>query len=200
MDKKTLAKLFEPFFTTKEIGRGTGLGLSTVYGIVRQNGGFIEVDSAPGQGTTFRVHLPRTDTPAPQLESNARDVNPLKGTETILLVEDEKSMLDLGKRILERCGYKVLAAGDPEEALRVVKNHSGPIDLLITDIIMPTMNGKDLAERLSEFVPASRNLFMSGYTGEAIAESGIVDEGMNFLQKPFSLKTLTEKVREILSR
>jgi two-component system cell cycle sensor histidine kinase/response regulator CckA len=199
MDKKTLGKLFEPFFTTKEVGKGTGLGLSTVYGIVRQNSGFIEVESDPGRGTTFRLYLPRTKAPESQPQQDEQRFDPSKGVETILLVEDEKSILDLGKRILERCGYRVLAAGDPEEALKLARNHSGRIDLLITDIIMPTMNGKELAEKLSEFVPPSRNLFMSGYTGEAIMESGVVEEGVNFLPKPFSVKTLTEKVRAVLS-
>ena len=200
MEKKTLDKLFEPFFTTKEVGKGTGLGLSTVYGIVRQNGGFIEVGSVPGEGAAFRIHLPRTDAAEKREQPGEQSTGHLKGTETILLVEDEKSILELGKRILERCGYKVLAAGEPEEAINLANSHSGRIDLLITDIIMPTMNGKDLAEKLSEFVPASRTIFMSGYTGDAITESGFVDEGINFLQKPFSLKTLTEKVREVLSR
>ncbi len=200
MEDKTLARLFEPFFTTKEVGKGTGLGLSTVYGIVRQNGGFIDVDSKPGRGTTFRIHLPRTDAPHSQPRPGEPSLVSHKGTETILLVEDEISILELGKSILERCGYKVLTANAPEEALKLAKNYSSRIDLLITDLIMPTMNGKDLAEKLSEIVPGLHNLFMSGYTGEALAESGVVSERIYFLQKPFSLKTLTAKVREVLRK
>ncbi|MDR3555779.1 MAG: PAS domain S-box protein [Syntrophobacteraceae bacterium] len=198
MGKETLGKLFEPFFTTKEVGKGTGLGLSTVYGIVGQNGGFVTVDSELGRGTTFKIYLPKTNGPeALEQSEEQRAPNP-KGVETILLVEDEKSILAMGKKILERHGYGVLAASSPQEALELARNHSSRIDLLITDVIMPAMNGKELAEKLSELVPGLKTLFMSGYTGEVIAESGVVDEGVNFLPKPFSLKTLTEKVREML--
>ena len=199
MGKETLGKLFEPFFTTKEVGKGTGLGLSTVYGIVKQNGGFVDVESAQGQGATFSLYLPRADIVDAQRQSVERPSQAPMGTETILLVEDEKSILAMAKKMLERHGYRVLAAGNPKEALDLARNNSGRVDLLITDVIMPTMNGKELAEKLSELVPGLKSLFMSGYTGEAITESGVVDEGVHFLQKPFSLKTLTDRVREVLS-
>ena len=197
MDSETLELIFDPFFTTKEVGKGTGLGLSTVYGIVRQNNGFINVYSEPGHGTTFKIYFPRTKEKVlakPAVESK----KDLKGTETVLFVEDEESMLALGKTILQRHGYEVLAACRPGEALRIALNHPGPIHLLITDVIMPEMNGKDLRDRLAEVRPSFKSIFMSGYTSNVIAHHGILDEGINFLQKPFSVQTLLEKVRRVL--
>jgi PAS domain S-box-containing protein len=198
MEKEVQDKLFEPFFTTKEVGKGTGLGLATVYGIVKQHNGLIYVRSEPGRGSTFRICLPRVymhtaeERPLPQEKKN------LEGTETVLLVEDEKPILELGKKILERRGYRVLAVQDPVEALELVKSVPGQIDLLITDVIMPRMNGKELAEKLSTFNVGCRYLFMSGYTRDVIAPHGVIDDGLHFLQKPFSAKNLAEKVREIL--
>lgn len=198
MDRETIGKVFEPFFTTKEVGKGTGLGLATVYGIVKQNNGFIDVLSEPGQGTTFRIYLPRTDIPTAEnspLEPQRRN---LTGSETVLLVEDEASILAMGKTILERYGYTVLANQSPGEALKMAQNHPGPLHLLITDIVMPEMNGKDLRERLEALKPAIKCIFISGYTADVIAHQGILEEGVHFLQKPFSVKGLVEKVRDVL--
>ncbi len=171
--------------------------MATVYGIVRQNNGFINVYSEPGQGTTFKMYLPRAEEqpaekPPVHLKRN------LRGKETVLLVEDEESILALGKTILERHGYEVLASKNPNEALGMVKSYPGPIHLLITDVVMPEMNGKDLRCRLVEVMPGLKIIFMSGYTANVIAHHGILDEGINFLQKPFSVQTLLEKVRDVL--
>ncbi len=195
MEKETLASIFEPFFTTKEHGKGTGLGLATVYGIVKQNEGFINVYSEPGKGTIFRIYLPQfadevshaPATPAPEAVQH--------GTETILLVEDEETILKMAKRMLENLGYTVLAAGTPLEALHQAETYQDEIHLLITDIVMPEMNGRDLADKLRSNKPALRNLFMSGYTANVIAHRGILDEGVHFIQKPFSIKDLADKVR-----
>ncbi|MFZ3048748.1 MAG: PAS domain S-box protein [Desulfatirhabdiaceae bacterium] len=197
MRKDVLGQIFEPFFTTKELGKGTGLGLSTVYGIVKQNDGFINVYSEPGQGTTFRIYLPRTDD-MPETVTNAEILKPMNGTETVLLVEDDETILDIGRMILKRFGYTVLATQNPNEALAMAENHHGPIHLLITDVIMPEMNGQELRKRLSKIKPKIQTLFMSGYTANVIAHHGVLDEGINFLQKPFSIKTMVEKVREVL--
>ncbi|MDR3555054.1 MAG: PAS domain S-box protein [Syntrophobacteraceae bacterium] len=196
--QENLGKLFEPFFTTKEVGKGTGLGLATVYGIIRQNNGVMTVDSEVGRGATFRIYLPRTAPSEGRQHTSEPLSQPRRGTETILLVEDEKSILAMGRKILERHGYSVLAASGPREALELAGKHSGRIDLLITDVIMPGMNGKELAVKLSGLVPGFKTLFMSGYTGDALTESAMVDEAVNFLHKPFSLTTLTTKVREVL--
>ncbi len=199
MDETTCQHIFEPFFTTKEIGRGTGLGLATIYGIVKQNGGFINVASETGKGTTFRIHLPL------QLpEALPRDKEPLaaaavhQGRETILLVEDEPAILQLGAHMLEKLGYHVLAAATPGQAIRLAEHNSGRIHLLLTDVIMPEMNGRDLAKRLLALHPNMRILFMSGYTADTIAQHGVLDEGVQFIQKPFSRAELSAKVREAL--
>ncbi|MEN6439478.1 MAG: heavy metal translocating P-type ATPase [Syntrophobacter sp.] len=200
MDKEVLDHLFEPFFTTKDIGKGTGLGLATVYGIVKQNNGFINVYSEPGQGTTFRVYLPSLeahDTEEPLLQKDKMD---LQGTETVLLVEDEESILTLAHTILERFGYHVLAARNPADALGLAVSHPGPIHLLITDVVMPGMNGKDLHEKLRALKPGLKCIYMSGYTADAIAHHGVLEEGIHFLQKPFSVKTMAEKARQVLDR
>ncbi len=197
MDKETVSKIFEPFYTTKNMGEGTGLGLATVYGIVRQNNGFINVYSEPGQGTTFKLYIPRAEeqkTEKPPVHSN----QDLRGKETVLLVEDEEPMLALGKTILQRYGYEVLATKSPTEALAMAQNHAGPLHLLITDVVMPEMNGRDLRDRLAEIKPGFKTIFMSGYTANVIAHHGILDEGINFLQKPFSLQTILEKIRLVL--
>jgi CheY-like chemotaxis protein len=197
MDRETLDKIFEPFFTTKAFGEGTGLGLATVYGVVKQNNGFINVYSEPGQGTTFKIYLPRAEEQATQ-KATVSLKKDLCGKETVLLVEDEEPMLALGKTILLRHGYQVLAARSPNEALGIVQSYPGPIHLLITDVVMPEMNGKDLRDRLTEVNPCLKSIFMSGYTANVIAHHGILDKNIDFLQKPFSVQTLLEKVRDVL--
>jgi PAS domain S-box-containing protein len=196
---ETKAHLFEPFFTTKKVGEGTGLGLATVYGIVKQNGGHITVDSERGRGTTFRVYLPRAEAPVPAaaLEEKARLP---RGTETVLLVEDEEQILKLGVRMLQQQGYAVLAARLPAEAIPAVAQHPGPIHLLITDVVMPGMNGRELRDRVAATQPGLRCLFISGYTADVIAHQGVLEAGVEFLQKPFTLESLAWRVREVLDR
>ncbi|MGA2974820.1 MAG: PAS domain S-box protein [Spirochaetia bacterium] len=197
MDKETMSHLFEPFFTTKGVGQGTGLGLATVYGIVKQNSGFINVYSNPGQGTTFKVYLPRAEG---AVEAGLVEAEPAfrGGTETVLVVEDEPAILEIARGMLEELGYTVLSARLPEEATRMSCEHGGPIQLLITDVVMPRMNGRQLAERLCSARPEMKRLFMSGYTADVIAHRGVLEEGVSFIAKPFSLTTLAEKVREVL--
>jgi PAS domain S-box-containing protein len=198
MTKDVMDKLFEPFFTTKEVGKGTGLSLATVYGIVKQNNGFVDVQSVEGRGTTFRVYLPRADFPVAEVQPLQHPNKSYQGDETILLVEDETAILELAKRVLEQRGYQVLAARNPTEALSLAEGFSGQIHLLITDVIMPGMNGKEFAERLGAFKAGFRSIFMSGYTRDVIAQHGVLDEGIDFLQKPFTVKDLAQKVRKIL--
>ncbi|HEX2871789.1 MAG TPA: ATP-binding protein [Polyangiaceae bacterium] len=195
MDRKTQDRLFEPFFTTKAPGQGSGLGLSTVFGIVKQSHGSVWVYSEPGHGTTFKIYLPRTD------RDSVRPVQPAptqRGTETILLVEDEAQVRAIVKRTLERGGYAVLSASNPEEALRLCETSLLQIDLLLTDVVMPQMNGRELAERIRVLRPTIKTLFMSGYTDDAILRHGVLDEGVPFLQKPVTPGNLTRKVRETL--
>jgi signal transduction histidine kinase/ActR/RegA family two-component response regulator len=199
MDKMTQARLFEPFFTTKPLGQGTGLGLATVYGIVKQNNGFIDVYTEPSKGTTFRIYLPRQTSDGHVTEEPHRESEARTGTETILLVEDEAALLELSRMLLERLGYTVLPAGSPLEAIRLVGEYAGEIHLLLTDVMMPAMSGRDLLQRLGELRPGLRCLFMSGYTADAIAHHGILDKGIHFLQKPFTLEKLATKLRETLS-
>lgn len=198
MDKETMSRIFEPFFTTKESGRGTGLGLATVYGIVRQNGGFIHVYSEPGLGTTFRIYLPRhIDTEAlDQTEMSAPAL--LRGDETILIAEDEQGILDITKALLEDLGYTVHTAASAGEAVFLAKTLQEDIHLLITDVIMPEMNGKELSQIIREMKPRIKVLFMSGYTADVIARHGVLDEGVSFLQKPFTVKDLSTKIRAVL--
>jgi CheY-like chemotaxis protein len=202
MNSETLAHIFEPFFTTKGLGLGTGLGLATVYGIVRQNNGFVSVFSKPGQGARFEIYLPRfeTDPDPDHVSANSESRVLPEGTETVLLVEDNETILDLGKMMLERLGYTVLAAATTKDALRLAGNSSGNIDILITDVVMPEMNGRELVERLLAIQPGLKCLFMSGYTADVIANRGILDQGVNFIQKPFSVMELAVKVRDALSR
>ena len=198
MDAQTLAQIFEPFFTTKPMGQGTGLGLATVYGIVKQNQGLIHVDSEPGQGTLFQIYLPRHEAkarPSPE-EEGGKPAAP--GHATILLVEDEPAILNMGRMMLERLGYAVRVAATPGEALRVAREHAGEIRLLMTDVVMPEMNGRDLAKRILSMHPGIRRLFMSGHTSDILARHGVLDEGVCFIQKPFSMKTLAGKIREAL--
>lgn len=198
MDKGVLENLFEPFFTTKEVGKGTGLGLATVYGIIKQNNGFINVYSEPGEGTSFKLYLPRIPETGNENRLTPSESEPSGGSETILLVEDEKAILKLGKMILERYGYTVLAAAGPTEALSLAQQHEGPIHLLITDVVMPVINGKELKDRIAGMRPEIKVLFMSGYTADVIAHHGVVEKNVQYLQKPFSVKTLASKVREVL--
>jgi CheY-like chemotaxis protein len=198
MDKETLDNLFEPFFTTKESGKGTGLGLATVYGIVKQNSGFINVYSEPGFGTTFKIYLPRHTVDIKPTQEETPALPASLGNETILLVEDEAAILDIEKLMLESLGYLVLKASTPTEAIHAAGEHAGGIQLLITDVIMPEMNGSELAKNLISLCPGIKILFISGYTGDIIAHHGVLDEGMHFIQKPFSIEGLAFKVREAL--
>jgi CheY-like chemotaxis protein len=200
MDRETQAHIFEPFFTTKAAGKGTGLGLSTVYGIVKQNGGFIWVESERGRGTTIKCYFPRIEK-TPGKPEEKQDLSwPAKGSETILVVEDEASLRASIKEGLEIEGYTVLDAGNGQEAFSVSHGHKSPIHLLLTDIVMPGMNGHELSKSFSFFHPESKVLFMSGYTDETVIQRGLLDHGSLFLQKPFSQKILSRKVREVLAR
>ncbi len=198
MDKDTMDKLFEPFFTTKGVGKGTGLGLATVYGIVKQNNGFINVYSEPGQGTTFRIYLPRHMGKAEQLRTDDLADTAASGNETILLAEDEPAILEMTTLMLQHLGYNVLQAGTPGEAIRLAGEHRGNIHLLMTDVVMPEMNGRDLARNILSLYPDIKRLFMSGYTANTIAHQGVLDDGVHFIQKPFSLSNLAAKLRETL--
>ena len=198
MDQETLSHIFEPFFTTKGIGTGTGLGLATVYGAAKQNQGCVGVRSEPGLGTTFTIYLPRHlgKTEQPKLAVAAGPA--ARGKETILLVEDEAAILNIIKMILTGQGYQVLSANSPGQAMQLAREHAGEICLLITDVVMPEMNGRDLARNLLSLYPELKRLFMSGYTADVIAHHGVLDEGVHFIQKPFSLPDLAAKVREAL--
>ena len=198
MDQEVLDRIFEPFFSTKEPGKGTGLGLATVYGIVKQNEGFINVYSEPGRGTTVKIYLPRFRGQTLEATTESRPEAPPGRGETVLLVEDDPLILGVGRTMLEKLGYTVLAAGTPGEAVLQAKSHAAELQLLITDVVMPEMNGRDLAILLKATQPGLKCLFSSGYTADVIAHSGVLDEGVHFLQKPFSLKTLATKVREAL--
>jgi len=197
MDKETQLHLFEPFFTTKPVGQGTGLGLATVYGIVKQNNGFLNLYSEPGHGTTFRIYLPRHVDAAVAVEEG-QEKPATRGSETILVVEDEPAILSLTKTMLERLGYQVLAASTPVEAIRMAAEYSGQIHLLMTDVVMPEMNGRDLASKLSSTFPHLKKLYMSGYTANVIAHHGVLDEGVLFIQKPFSKNDLARWIRAAL--
>jgi CheY-like chemotaxis protein len=199
MDEETLSRIFEPFFTTKEEGKGTGLGLSTVFGIVKQSGGHVGVYSEVGQGTTFRVYLPRVDDSweAAAVAAVLSEPRRARG-ETILLVEDADALRMMIREMLESAGYKVLAGESPEEALAVGEAHSGPIHLVLTDVVMPRLSGPQVAERLKAAWPGVKVLYMSGYTDEAIVHHGVLEGGTPFLQKPFTTDGLLRKVSEIL--
>jgi two-component system, cell cycle sensor histidine kinase and response regulator CckA len=198
MDADTAARVFEPFFTTKEMGKGTGLGLATVYGIVKQHGGNIWVDSEPGRGTTFKLVMPVSDftdqaelTEKPKSESTG-------GSETILVAEDDEMVRELTCEMLEELGYRVMRAETAEKCLELAQDSAVPMDLLLTDVVMPEMSGKVLFDRIAQVRPDIRVLFMSGYTADIIARRGVLDAGMNFIQKPFSLDILSQKIRKSL--
>ena len=200
MPPEVMDHIFDPFFTTKEVGRGTGLGLATVYGMVKQNSGFIYVYSEPGEGSTFKIYLPRhkektAETPTASVKKPVPG-----GNETILVAEDEEILLQTCKHVLERQGYTVLAARKPGEALTLAEQHPGEIHMLLTDVVMPEMNGRELAERLQVLRPETKCLFMSGYTAEVVARHGVLDRGVEFIEKPFSFTGLAEKVRGVLDK
>ena len=197
MDQATTAMVFEPFFTTKGPGKGTGLGLATVYGVVKQNHGFIEVESEPGQGSTFAIHLPRKAEKTRLMDSGSRLPVP-RGHETILLVEDEPAILSMVGQLLTRLGYRVLTASLPSQAIAIARAHPGQIHLLVTDVVMPEMNGRELEKRLAGLVPGLRCLFMSGYANEVIADRSPLEANISFLAKPFSESELAARVYEAL--
>jgi two-component system, cell cycle sensor histidine kinase and response regulator CckA len=199
MDKDTLDNAFEPFFTTKEVGKGTGLGLATVYGIVKQNNGFINIYSEPQQGTTIRIYISRCNEPSEKRVTVPGIDIPTGHGETILVVEDEKTNLQLIVRMLEILGYTVLDASSPQRALALAEEYGNNIDLLLTDVVMPEMNGRDLSAHLQSFRPELQTLFMSGYTANVIAHHGVLDKDVHFIQKPFSKADLAAKVYNILA-
>jgi CheY-like chemotaxis protein len=198
MDQETQAHIFEPFYTTKSGGRGTGLGLSTVYGIVKQSGGYIWVYSEPDQGTSFKVYLPVVDAPIEAKSRPAEAPAASKGTEAILLVEDEEAVRELARTVLAAQGYAVIVAENPANAEELAAKHGSDIQLLLTDVVMPGMSGHDLARRIAGGNPKIRVLYMSGYTDNVIAHGGVLERGVSFLQKPFSPRALAAKVREVL--
>jgi CheY-like chemotaxis protein len=198
MTDEVRAHIFEPFFTTKEVGRGTGLGLATVHGIIEQSGGFIEVESQPGEGTTFRVHLPRTDRPGGGGDSSSDGRATAQGTETVLLVEDDPAVRALAARVLRQSGYTILEAGGSREAIAAVEKYQGRIHLLVTDVVMPGLGGRPLAEMFQAEYSGLKVLYVSGYTDDAIVRHGILTDRVHFLQKPFTPAALTAKVRGVL--
>jgi two-component system, cell cycle sensor histidine kinase and response regulator CckA len=197
MPPEVKARIFEPFYTTKEQGKGTGLGLSTVYGIVKQSGGYIWVYSEPGRGTTFKIYLPRVDAPAQAL-AKPKESPTLEGTETILLAEDDDLLRPLARSLLVKLGYTVLEGSNAATALAAARAHSGPIHLLVSDVVMPGQSGRELAQAVAEIRPETKVLYMSGYTDDAIVHHGMLEPGLNFLPKPFSPALLAKKVREVL--
>ena len=200
MTPEVRERVFEPFFTTKEKGKGTGLGLSTVYGIVKQSGGNIWVYSELGRGTTLKIYFPQVDEPLEELRENVETKLVPQGTETVLIVEDDKEVRKLAARILENQGYKILEAAQGSEALPLCKEHRNPIHLVLADVVMPGLDGRELAERVKSFHPGMKVLYMSGYTDNAIIHHGVLEKGMNYIQKPFTLDGLARKVREVLDK
>src|SRR6266705_363789 len=197
MDPETQQRVFDPFYTTKPRGKGSGLGLATAYGIVRQSGGDMTLESAVGAGSTFRIYLPRVAEPVERGAAPAVSV-PAAGSETVLLAEDEQLVRVLARKVLEQAGYTVLVAAGGAEALEIARRHDGPIHLLLTDVVMPEMSGRELMHRITQVRPDTRVLYMSGYADEAIAHHGVLDPGTAFMQKPFTPGTLATKVRAVL--
>jgi len=197
MSPDVQAHLFEPFFTTKGVGKGTGLGLATVYGIVKQHGGYIRIESAPGAGTVVRIYLARV-APLPDPVTDPAADAPAAGTGTVLVVEDEGELRALATEVLGIAGYSVLSAARPSAALEIARQHAGPIHLLLTDVVMPEMSGRDLADRLVQTRPSLKILYMSGYTDDAIVHHGVLDPGTVLLQKPFTPDRLTRMVGDLL--
>jgi two-component system cell cycle sensor histidine kinase/response regulator CckA len=200
MDEATRAHIFEPFFTTKEQGKGTGLGLATVYAIVKQVGGFIWVYSEPGHGTSFKIYLPRVLAESGAAQSSQPGESMPRGTETVLVVEDAASLRTVIRQMLMRLGYQVLDAADGELALKLAQRHRGPIQLLLTDVVMPVLGGRQLMERLAKLRPETKVLFTSGYTDDAVVRHGVLEAGIPFLQKPFTPDGLARAVRDVLDR
>jgi two-component system cell cycle sensor histidine kinase/response regulator CckA len=200
MPQEVLDHLFEPFYTTKEMGKGTGLGLSTVYGIIKQNQGFIYVSSSPGKGTTVDMYFPRLQGEISSEAAPDQDEKSIPGSETVLLIEDEEGILYVVETMLKRLRYRVLTAKSPSEGIFLAAQYGPRIQLLITDVVMPEMNGKDLSERLKAINPGLKCLFMSGYTADVIAHWGVLNEGVHFIQKPFALKDLSSEIRKVLDR
>jgi CheY-like chemotaxis protein len=198
MNPETLRRVFEPFFTTKEVGKGTGLGLSTVYGIVKQSGGYISVDSEVGRGTTFKIYLPQVEEEAGRIDAAPRPSALLPGKETVLVVEDDNQVRSIAAMVLEMSGYDVLTAANGEGALLICERFNSKIDLLLTDMVMPRMGGQELSSRLLELRPGTRVLYMSGYSENAIIHHGVIEEGTDFIEKPFSPEALTRRIREVL--
>jgi CheY-like chemotaxis protein len=198
MDRETQSRIFEPFFTTKEEGKGTGLGLSTVYGIVKQSGGHIGVTSAVGRGTTFEVYLPRVADAPVDASSDALPAPLGQGSETILLVDDDEGVRSSIRDFLAMAGYTVLQASNATDAMGALQQHDGPVHLLITDVIMPGLSGRELAARIAALSPETKVLFMSGYTDDAIAQYGMLEPGAAFIQKPFSPRQFMGKLRQML--
>jgi CheY-like chemotaxis protein len=200
MSPEVRERIFEPFFTTKEKGKGTGLGLSTTYGIVKQSEGHIWVYSVQGKGTTFKIYLPRVNEPLEDIRKEVLKEELPRGNETILIVEDEEEVRKLAGKILERQGYRILETLNGDDALLACERRKGPIHLMLADIVMPGMSGSVLAKLLKPLCPEIKILYMSGYTDNAIVRHGVLEKGVNYIQKPFTLKGLARKVREVLDK
>ncbi|HCW94036.1 MAG TPA: hybrid sensor histidine kinase/response regulator [Flexistipes sinusarabici] len=198
MDKSTVENIFEPFFTTKGAGEGTGLGLSTVYGIVKQNGGFVNVYSEIGKGTTFKIYLKCESEEAEKAEEEQKAVPTESKGETVLIVEDEEAILHISEKMLETLGYNLLTANNPLDAIKIAKDYNGNIDIIVTDVVMPDMNGKEMSEKITKLHPNAKVLFISGYTFNVIGQHGLFEENVNFIQKPFNVREFRSKIREIL--
>jgi CheY-like chemotaxis protein len=197
MDAATVARIFEPFFTTKEPGKGTGLGLATVYGIVKQSGGYISVYSEPGKGTCFRIYLPRIEGEVAEAAPQTQQRSP-GGRETILVIEDAEPLRMLVREVLEDAGYAVIEGGTPHEAIALAEKHLGPIHAVLTDVVMPQASGPEVVAQLMATRAEIRALFMSGYTDDALGDHGVLDPGTNFIQKPFTADALRRRIREVL--